>query len=90
MLTSKQKYYYVLVHPETNRLIVTGAQLPFYWNRKFAREVAKKYNNFPKIYKVTNDKLEALLFTAMPVDQLQTTSELHSIYLKAKGGKDGK
>lgn len=58
----KQKYYYAVVHQETGKLLLRNSQLPIFWSRTVAHNVA---HDWPKyiVQPVNIEDLEKLVLS---------------------------
>lgn len=41
----KEKYFYAIVNKENSKMLIEDGKLPFYWNRKVAKERCKDFSN---------------------------------------------
>lgn len=58
----KQKYYYAVVHRETDKLLLKNAQLPIFWSKTVAKMAANGWDNYI-VQPVNIEDLEKLILS---------------------------
>ncbi len=41
---AKEKYYYIVVNKENDKMLLSSSRLPIFWNKKIAQKVADEFS----------------------------------------------
>lgn len=59
-----KKYYYVIVNKMSGKMLLSDGKLPFYWNKKVAKDMCAGFNGF-KVCKVGSKVIDNMVLYSL-------------------------
>jgi hypothetical protein len=57
---SKSKYFYIIVDKENGQMLLEDGKLPFYWNKKIAKERCVSFDGYV-VHKLLLSEIETMI-----------------------------